>query len=157
EAEKGVFAQVNSVTPSYFDTMGIPLVRGRGFDEHDLKDAPKVVVINETMAEKFWPGKDPLAQRFRFFGGESLRQAGGVARNAKYNSLGEDPQPYVYVPLRQEYSGAVTLIARSSGEPDTLLLPMQRELRALHKELPLVGLSTVGQVLHNSLWASRLG
>jgi predicted permease len=157
EAEKGILVQVNSVTPGYFETVGTPVVRGRAFDETDQKGAPAVVIVNETMAEKFWPGKDPLEQRFRFFGDDFLVQIVGVARNAKYNSIGEDPQPYAYLPLRQSYSGAVTLIARADGNPDTLLLPIQRELRSLHSDLPLVGLSTVGQVLRDSLWASRLG
>jgi len=157
EADKGILVQVNSVTPGYFDTLGIPVVRGRAFDDRDQKGAPPVVIVNETMAKKFWPGKDPLEQRFRFFGDQFLVQIVGVARDAKYNSLGEDPAPYVYAPLRQTYSGAVTLIARSAADPEVLLLPMQRELRDLHKDLPLVGLETVGHVLQNSLWASRLG
>jgi putative ABC transport system permease protein len=81
----------------------------------------------------------------------------GVARDAKYNTLGEDPQPYIYRPLGQAYTGAVTVVARSKGDPSGLLLPIQRELATLHKDLPLVGISTIQQVLHISLWTSRMG
>jgi predicted permease len=156
EGERGVLVQVNSVTPSYFETLGIPIRRGRALDATDRRGSLRVAVVNETMAEKFWPGKDALGQRFKFFG-EEMTEIVGVARNAKYNSLGEDPQPYVYVPLDQAYSGAVTLIARAPEDPATILLPIQRELTALQRDMPLVGISTVGQVLYNSLWASRLG
>jgi predicted permease len=157
EGERGILIQVNGVSPGYFRTLGIPIVRGRALDERDRQGAMPVVVVNETMAEKFWPGQDPLGRRFRFHGQDFLWEVVGVARNAKYNTLGEDPQPYIYQPLDQAYTGAVTLVARAAGDPGAVLLPIQRELNALHRELPLVGLSTVGQVLYNSLWASRLG
>jgi len=157
DGERGVLVSVNSVSPGYFETIGIPVVRGRAFAQTDRKGGLPVVVVNQTMAEKFWPGKDPLGQRFHFFGDDSMLEIVGVARNAKYGTLGEDPQPYIYLPLDQQYTPGVTLIARADGNPASLLIPVQRELQSLHRELPLVGISTVGQVLQNSLWASRLG
>jgi predicted permease len=157
EGERGVLVQVNSVSRGYFETLGIPIVRGRAFDATDRKGSLPVVVINETMATKFWPGQDALGKRFRFFGEQDLLEIVGVARNAKYGSLGEDPQPYIYRPLDQVFTGALTLIAKAHESPGTILLPVQRELGALHRDMPLVGISTVGQLLYNSLWASRLG
>ncbi len=157
EGGRGVFVQVNAVSPGYFETLGVPLLRGRAFGASDRRGAPLVVVVNETMAAQFWPGRDPLGQRFRFFGESSALQVVGVARDAKYNTLGEDPQPYLYQPLDQAFSGALTLVARAQGDPALVLLPMQRELRALVRDLPLAGLSTVEQLIANSLWASRLG
>lgn len=157
EGERGVLVQVNSVGRGYFETLGIPVQRGRAFDDTDRKGSLPVAVVNETMAEKFWPGQEPLGKRFKFFGDDAATEIVGVARNAKYNSLGEDPQPYVYVPLDQAYSGSVTLIARAPEDPATILLPIQRELASLQHDMPLVGISTVAQVLYNSLWASRLG
>jgi macrolide transport system ATP-binding/permease protein len=157
EGERGLLIQVNAVAADYFDTLGIPIVRGRGLEETDRKGSQPVVVVNQTMAEKFWPGKNPLGQRFRFFGEDKLVEVVGVARDAKYNSLGEDKQPYIYRPLPQDYSSAVTVVARAEGDPAAILLPVQRELQSMQHEMPLVGLSTVGQVMRNSLWASRLG
>jgi predicted permease len=157
EGERGILVQVNAVSRGYFETLGIPVRRGRALQDSDRKGAVLVAVVNETMAEKFWPGQEVLGKRFKFFGAEAATEIVGVARNAKYNSLGEDPQPYAYLPLDQEYTGAVTLIARSPGDPAAILLPVQRELAALQRDMPLVGISTVGQVLYNSLWASRLG
>ena len=157
EGERGVLIQVNAVGPDYFETLLIPIVRGRALAETDVKGSVPVVVVNETMARKFWPGKDPLGKRFRFFGEDSLVEVVGVARDAKYNSLGEDPQYYIYRPLPQDYSSNITVVARAESDPGLILLPIQRELLSLQQQLPLVGLSTVDQVIHNSLWASRLG
>jgi macrolide transport system ATP-binding/permease protein len=157
EGERGVLVQVNGVTDGYFDALGIPVLRGRAFDETDRKGSAPVVIVNETMAAKFWPDEEALGKGFRFFGEDDLVEVVGVARDAKYNTLGEDPQSYIYRPLEQDYAGAVTLVASTGGQPASLLLPIQRELRELNREMPLVGISTVGQVLHNSLWASRLG
>jgi putative ABC transport system permease protein len=157
EGERGILIQVNAVSPGYFETLGIPVVRGRAFDETDREGSLPAVIVNETMAERFWPEEDPLGRRFRFSGFDYLVEVVGVARDAKYNTLGEDPQSYIYRPLDQAYTGAVTVIARSERDPTGLLLPIQRELATLHKDLPLVGIATVGQVLHNSLWTSRLG
>jgi predicted permease len=157
EGERGILIQVNAVGPDYFDTLRIPIVRGRGVLETDVKGSLPVVVVNETMAKKFWPGKDPIGKRFRFFGEDALVEVVGVARDAKYNTLGEDPQYYIYRPLPQDYSSNVTVVARADGDPALILLPIQREILSLQRQLPLVGLSTVGQVIHNSLWAPRLG
>jgi predicted permease len=157
EGERGILVQVNAVGRGYFDTLGIPVVRGRPFDDSDRRGSLHVAIVNQTMAEKFWPGKDPLGQRFRFFGEQEPLEVVGVARNAKYNSLGEDPQPYAYLPLDQWFTGALTLVARAHQDPAAILLPVQRELSSLHRDMPLVGISTVGQLLYNSLWASRLG
>jgi predicted permease len=157
EGERGILIQVNAVGPDYFETLRIPIVRGRALAETDVKGSVPVVVVNETMARKFWPEKDPLGKRFRFFGEDSLVEVVGVARDAKYNSLGEDPQYYIYRPLPQDYSSNVTVVARAEGDPAQILLPIQRAILDQQRQLPLVGLSTVDQVIHNSLWASRLG
>jgi putative ABC transport system permease protein len=157
EGERGVLIQVNAVGADYFDTLRVPIVRGRALAETDTKGSVPVVVVNETMAKKFWPGKDPLGKRFRFFGEDQMVEVVGVARDAKYNSLGEDPQYYIYRPLPQDYSSNVTVVARAERDPAQILLPIQREILSLQRQLPLVGLSTVDQVIHNSLWASRLG
>ncbi len=156
EGERGVLVQVNGVTAGYFETVGVPLLRGRALGADDRAGSPPVVVVNEAMAARFWPGQEALGKRFRFFGEESLVEIVGVARNAKYNTLGEQPQPYVYRPLEQDYRGALTLIVRAAGEPGPLLPALRAELVALQREMPLVGLTTAGQALRDSLWASRL-
>jgi predicted permease len=153
----GTLVQVNAVAPGYFETMGVPVVRGRAIAEQDREGVTPVVVINQTMAERFWPGEEPIGQRFHFFGEDFSVEVVGVARNAKYNGLGEDPQPYIYAALGQRWSGNLTLVARTAGDPGTVLPTVQRTVRELDKQLPLVGVQTIGQLLHAGLWAPRAG
>src|SRR5262249_5986283 len=80
-----VLVQVNTVSLGYFQTMGIPIVRGRDFTAADGATSPMVVVINETMAQQFWKGEDPIGKRFKFFGNSDYTTVVGVARNSKYN------------------------------------------------------------------------
>jgi predicted permease len=150
--------QVNTIGPDYFDVMRIPIVQGRAITPDDKAGGPKVAVINETMAKKFWPKGDALGKRFHFFGeNEPWAEIVGVARNAKYNFLGEDPQSYIYEAHAQRYSGAQTLIVRTTGNPTPLLVPLERELKALDREVPLTALATVGQTIVDGLWAPRAG
>ena len=150
--------QVNTVAPGYFDAMRIPIVRGRPITEDDKAGGPKVAVINETMAKKFWPGGDAIGKRFHFFGqNEPWAEIVGVARDAKYTFLGEDPQSYIYEAHAQRYSGAQTLIVRTTGNPAPLLVPVERELKTLDPDVPLTALATVGKTLNDGLWAPRAG
>ena len=150
--------QVNTVGPAYFDAMRIPIRQGRPITEDDKAGGPKVVVINETMARKFWPKGDALGKRFHFFGtNEPWAEIVGVARDAKYNFLGEDPIPYIYEADAQRYSGAQTLIVRTTGNPASLLVPVERELKARDRQVPLTALATVGQTIDDGLWAPRAG
>jgi predicted permease len=154
----GSFVGVNVVVPGYFETLGIPLLRGRALDERDVAGAPKAVVINEAMAERFWPGEDALGKRFRFHGVDELvAEVVGIARTVNYNAIGEDPTPYAYEALSQRYITNMTLIARSAGEPEAALLPVQRALHEMDPGLAIVGASTVSGAIEGSLWAARLG
>ncbi|HYU33028.1 MAG TPA: ABC transporter permease [Thermoanaerobaculia bacterium] len=155
-AGNGVLMQVNTVTPEYFDTVGIPIQRGRAFSEADRKGSLPVVVVNQTMAETYWPGQDPIGKRFHFFGDDPVEVV-GVARDIKYNNPGEDPQPYVYEPLAQRYVTNVTLVVRSEHEPDGVLQEVQREMRSMAPSMPLVGVSTVPDLLGNALALPRAG
>ncbi len=149
--------QVNPIGPGYFDVVGVRVIRGRPLGEEDRTGAPKAVVINETMAKKLWPNTDALNRRFRFFSDEELSEVVGIARDAKYNTLGEDPQPYIYESLMQRYSPGVTLIVRTAQRPGLLVESIRREVQSLDRGLPIVGVSTISQALGNALWAPRTG
>jgi predicted permease len=153
----GVLVQLNAVGPGYFATVGVPIERGRALGEEDRAGTQPVAVVNQTMAKRFWPGEDPLGKRFKFFGEDAPLTVVGVARDAKYNGLGEDPQPYIYVALGQRWSGTLTLLARTAGDPEPVLTTVQREVRALDKRLPLARVATVGQMIDQGLWAPRMG
>ncbi|HEU5039945.1 MAG TPA: ADOP family duplicated permease, partial [Gemmatimonadales bacterium] len=110
---------VNTVSEGYFETMGIPLVRGRAFDADDRADATPVAVVNERFARRFWPGADPLGRRIVI--GDVPRVIVGIARDAKYRSLGEEPTPHYYLPWAQAFEGDMVLEVRTSGDPRALL------------------------------------
>jgi predicted permease len=151
---------VNTVGPRYFETMGIPVVQGRPLDEGDKEGGPKAVVINETMAKKFWPKGDALGKRFHFFGAnEPWAEIVGIAKDAKYTFLGEDPQSYIYEAHAQRYSGARTLLVRTAADPRPLLIPVDRELKTMDPELPQQALATISTSLSDSfgLRAQRAG
>jgi len=149
---------VNPVEPGYFETMGIPILKGRPITDEDKEGGTKAVVINENMAAKFWPNGDALGKRFKFFGDdEPFAVIVGVAKDAKYGFLGEDPQPHIYEAYAQRYDGARALIVRTATDPASLLRPVEAQLKALDPDLPLTGLTTVEKTIADSLWAPRAG
>jgi predicted permease len=150
----GLLVEVNAVDPAYLRTVGVPIVAGRGLTDADRAGTQPVVVVNRTMAEKYWPHQSALGKRFHFHGQPAVEVV-GVARDAKYNAVAEDPQPFVYEPLAQNYAGGVTLVARTSGNPLSVLPSIQRQLRTLAPGIPLVGAATLAQQLDASLWAPR--
>jgi predicted permease len=111
-----VLVQVNPVSPGYLDTLGIPLVRGRDFTAADGPGAPLVAVVNETMAQRFWPGEEAVGKRFTFFGDNAFTTVIGIARDSKYNAVEEGPTPFIYEPIRQNYSPAAALHVRTAGD-----------------------------------------
>ena len=155
-SKDGTLIQVNPIAPDYFTTVGVKIARGRAFTEADREGAPKVVIVNQTMAETLWPGQDAIGKRFHFFGQDPVSVV-GVARDIKYNFPGEDPQPYVYEPLAQRYITNVTLVVRTGLSPESALAAVQKKIRAMAPTMPLVGVSTVPDLLDDSLWAPRAG
>ncbi|HYO91474.1 MAG TPA: FtsX-like permease family protein, partial [Pyrinomonadaceae bacterium] len=138
ERAKAPVAMTSRVGPGYFQAIGTPLVRGRDFNEQDDEKAPLVAIINETFARRFWPGEDPIGKRFQLGRADQPPvQVIGVVADGKYAGLNESPQPYVSRPLSQAYSGAVTLIVRSDGDPQKLLPLIRSELQQLDPHLPL--------------------
>jgi putative ABC transport system permease protein len=156
-AGPGAVAPIDLVEPGYFQAMGIPLLRGRGFSSGDSTAAPRVAVVNETMARHFWNGKNPIGARLRFFGETAPVEIVGVVRNCTYITPGETPRMMVYLCLRQNYAPAVTLWVRTTGEPEAMLNAVQREVHGLDRDVLLSNLQTAVQVSRESLWAPRLG
>jgi predicted permease len=134
----------------YFPTMGIPIVRGRAFAEDDERDTTttnQVVIVNETMAAKYWPRQDPIGKRLRVFSATNRPlEVVGVARDSKYVMVFESPRPYLYLPLGRDQS-LRTLHVRAAGDPAALASRLEREIRDLAPELPLSDLRTMNQSL----------
>ena len=155
-------AMVASIEHAYFDAMGIPLVAGRPFEERDDERSPRVVVVNETFARRFYPGADPareaVGKRMSFRGDEGpWNEIVGVVGDGKYWTIGEAPQPFVYSPLAQSYSSTVTMVVRARGGDARALVPsLNAEVRALDAELPLFDVKTMEEHLGVSLFPARV-
>jgi len=150
----------NSINSTYFETLRVPLLRGRAFNESDNPTAPPVVIINQTMADRFWPNQNPLGKSFSLktaTGPPKTLQVVGVAANGKYLFVAEDPTPFFYVPLVQNYTSARTLLVRSSVPPETLLASVPAEIHKLAPDLPVTQAKTLKQAIGDDLLEYRLG
>ena len=146
-----ILVQVNTVGLNYFTTIGIPLVRGRDFARADTATAPKVVIVNQTMAAQFWKGEDPIGKRFKFFGDDDFTTVIGVARDSKYNGVAEDPQNYIYQPMAQNYTPQAALHVRTAGDAASLASAVRTATRELDPSLSVFNVRTLAEQVSNSL------
>jgi putative ABC transport system permease protein len=126
--------EYNVVTPGYFRTLGIPLLRGRDFLDADRKGSPPVAIVDETMAKELWPGRNPVGEHVAFTSGET-REVVGIARRVSLQDLQEMPRPYFYVPLAQQYAPSMTLQLKTVGDPWPLVNPVRSIVRKLDPSL----------------------
>jgi predicted permease len=152
---RGVLVQVNEVGLRFFETLGIPLQQGRDFTEQDGENAPQVVIINETMAKRFWPNESAVGKRFKFFGEEFYREVTGVARDTKYNSLTEAGTPFIYLPLLQNYNGTGTLHVRTAGDATNIIAAVRDVVRSLVPNLQLGNVQTLEERIDLTLTGQR--
>jgi predicted permease len=122
------------VSASYFETMGIPILRGRAIDEDDRAGAMRVAVVNETLASRYWPGLDPIGRRLDQ--GPGWATVVGVAKDSVYRDLGESPYPVVWSHIEQWPASSLTLLVRTVGPPSGLVEPVRRSVLSAHADLP---------------------
>lgn len=147
----------NAVSTRYFQTVGVPVVAGRDFTDADRTGAPPVAVINQIMADRLFPGRDPIGERFVVkWRPTSLVEVVGIVRDGKFRSYSVDAEPIVYVPLRQRYVSPITLAVRTVENPLTLVPAIRRELAVIDADLPLTGIQTAKTHFENALWRERL-
>jgi predicted permease len=138
----------NHVDESYFDTMRVPLLRGRAFRENDNDKAPLVAVVNQTMAQQFWPNQDPIGKRFSLKSSTGpFVEVVGLAADGKFIFIGWDKKPYFFVPVAQNFSAYRTLQVRSLLPPESMIAQMQNQVRALDANLPVSDVQTMRQSL----------
>jgi predicted permease len=150
----------NMVTAGYFDTLQIPLLRGRKFVDADSEKAPLVAVVNQNMAMKFWPNEEALGRRFGIKGPNGpFMEVVGIVQDGKYQDVTEDPQPYFYVPLEQSYMSMRTLHVRTSVPPETLALQLESQIHELAPDVPITQVETMSQSLQgaNGFFFFRFG
>jgi len=136
----------SSVDEHFFETMSVPIVRGRSFQASDTEDSPRVVVVNEAFAEKRWPGEDPLGKQLEIeTGNYQLLQVEvvGVAKTARYVWLSEAPTDYLYLALSQNYWPRRTLFIESYGDSASLTGPIREIVRGLDSNMPVYDVRTI--------------
>jgi predicted permease len=152
----GKLVQIAVGSAHYLETLGIPLLRGRALSDIDQPNTPIAVVINETMAKRFWPDQDAIGRRFKFFGQPNFNQVVGIAKDSKYNFIGEEPTPFIYQATTQIYQPQLSLFVKAA-RPEAVLGTVRGEVQQLDRNLPLTGVFTLTEIFDQSLWAPRMG
>ena len=155
--ERGDIVNATRVTPEYFRTIGIPILEGRGFTDDDRPDSPRVAVINETMAKRYWPGTSAIGKTFNANGGVNGRPfvIVGVSADHKVSTIGEAPMPFIHAARTQQPSAYNIIIARTSADAPALLRDMRRELLALEPNLVFVESQTMEGEVATTLFLVR--
>ena len=142
-----------NISPGYFAAMGIPLLAGRDFSEADAAKSSRVAIINETLAQRFWPGENPIGKRLRSGNtGANPLEVVGVAKNGKYQTLGELPSLIIYYPISQVYSSAGALVARTSVDPKSMIASVRSEVSKLDPNLPVYEAKTLQEHMNLPLF-----
>jgi predicted permease len=157
EDEVGVLVMTNNVDPGYFETVGTALLRGRDFTSADREGSRHVAIVNEKMAEDFWPGTEAVGKRFRFYGDGFFTEIVGIVETAKYTTLGEPPTAAAFLARRQGYADVMVLHVGARNDPTTALAAAQRIVREIDGRVPTTTVFTIGEVIDQSLWPARLG
>jgi putative ABC transport system permease protein len=146
-------SHLRTISANYFDVLGIPLLKGRAFDERDRADAPGgVVIVNRTFAERLFPGQDPLSQRltFKFTADRPPFVIVGVVGDEKVTNLDARTTPVIYFPVLQDPNPSMGLMVRTSNDPESLASAVRGEVRALDAEVPVFAAKTMEQVISDS-------
>jgi predicted permease len=146
----------NIISPGYFQTTGLALLRGREFTERDRAGASPVAVINEMLAARFWPGEDPLGKQLRLVNPARTVVVVGIVRDGKFRGYRDVLRPGFYVPADQQYRGEMTLEARTVGEAAPFAATVRREIQSLDASMPLTEMLTMKARLDDALSQERL-
>jgi putative ABC transport system permease protein len=154
---QGPGCDVRVVDAGYFQTMGIPLLRGRNFSDPEQREAKRVILINEALARKHFPNEDPIGQRLdvAMFENPVITEIIGVVGNVRYDSLIDEARPAVYFPHPELPYPFMTLALRTDGDPTLLAPAVQREIRALDPNQPVGDVRTMNQVMSEAVSRSR--
>jgi putative ABC transport system permease protein len=147
-------ADIRSVMPGYFETMKIPLVRGRLFDERDRQGMPSVMVINETLLRRYFAGEDPIDRTVRTPHGAA--RVIGIVADTHHHGLDSEPRPEIFLPFLQNAFMGMAVVARTAADPAELAALIRREVLAVDPEQPIFDLRTMEAVLSRSVFLPRL-
>lgn len=147
-----------AATPDYFKTMGIPIIRGRYFEERDTADSKQVVIIDQALAAKYWPNEDPLGKRMVFEGtrdNPNWREIVGIVGHVKHTDLEGESRAQYYIPHQQRAQPGMTVVVRTAGDPNALASVARNAVRNLDRELPVFRVRTMDQFVADSMAQRR--
>jgi len=142
-ANESMETQAAIITPNYFHTMQIPLVKGRDFTLQDTKSSQRVVIVSEAFAHRYWPNQEAVGKQLNSDFTHEWFTVVGVARDAKVTSLNEKPMPFVYLPLYQVYRPTLTIDARVAGDPLVFGKSIEKTVHTLNPELVVFDITTL--------------
>jgi predicted permease len=149
-------ADPDYISPGYFRTLGVGLLRGRDFDARDHVKAEPVVIINQTLANKLWPNQEAVGRRMKFAGQSGAVTVIGIAPDMKYRALTEPPTHYYYLPLFQRYMGSMTLQVRTVGEPLSMAAAVRAAVRETDPRALINEISTINGQIEIALSQPRM-
>jgi putative ABC transport system permease protein len=154
----GVFDETNyrPVSAGYFETIGMPIERGRSFQPADNEDGPLVVIVNQSMARRFWHDRNPVGQRLRF-GDSKPRTIVGVVSDVRHQGLATTPAPEMYVPYAQvpNVEARPTIVLRTSIDPASVAAALRKAVSELDPSVPLDQIQSMQQIVSGSVGQSR--
>jgi macrolide transport system ATP-binding/permease protein len=154
--EHGDIVEETAVSSDYFKTIGVPIVEGRAFNDADRPDTPRVAIVNETMARRYWPGESAVGKTLRSRASDGpLFEVVGVSADHKVLTVGEPPTPFLHVSRRQRPSTYTAILARTGGDASTLLRDMRRVLLALEPNLVFVENQTMEGEMSATMFPAR--
>jgi putative ABC transport system permease protein len=157
--EANIEVPLDAVTPDYFRVMGVSLLRGRGFTAQDGPDAPRVAIINENMAKRFWPGEDAVGRRFRYGTGPGNQAPWitivGVVADMRRTGYDNPVRYETFLPHAQRTTGALTLVVRTAGDPLAIAASVRGAVRAMDADQPVYEVLSMDQLLSNMIAQRR--
>jgi macrolide transport system ATP-binding/permease protein len=155
-AEEMPSALYENISPGYFTAMGIPLLAGRDFAESDTAKSSGVAIVNETLAQQFWPGENPIGKRLHS-GNTGVLEVVGIAKNGKYQSLGEIPALIIYYPISQVHTTNAALVVRTDIDAASVISSVRGEVRKLDPNLPVYDAKTLNDHMRLALFPLHVG
>lgn len=147
--------QYTYVSEGYIETMGIEIIEGRAFTRMDDDNGPPVIIVNQRFSQRFWPNESALGKIVETAG--KAWEVVGVVETGKYNSLGEDPTEFMYLPYRVLFRSDMTLVARTSGDPQVVLRSFREVVRAADPDMPVYDVRSMEDHMGMALLPARLG
>jgi putative ABC transport system permease protein len=149
-------ADFRDVSPGYFGTMGIPLLQGRAFTDHDNADGPLVVIVDEMLARQFFPHQAPIGNHLQFSVASRPREIVGVVGGVHDTGFDQQPRPTIYFPYMQAGDQTMSLVVRTDSQPAAILPSIKNAIRAVDKDQPVFNVKTMDEIISGVVSAQRL-